>query len=625
MVQPETVVTATKIETPVEQSPAPVTNITHEEIQQQQATDALEVLRDVPGFTVVQSGSRGGTASLFSRGGESNYNLLLIDGVRANLAGGDVDYANFTTVGIDRIEVVRGPQSALYGSDAISSVIQLFTPRGEGPPHAFLRFGGGNYDTFEEQVGVSGGTSLYGYYLAAERIDTNGHLSVNNDYNVTSIASRFDLQPLPSLGLTSTVRYIDSRFHFPTGSNGDRFDPRDPRQFSDRRRLIFGNRFVHTPTSWWQQTLQLGLAREESTFRDAFDGDLIDFGAFDGNSEERRLSADYTSHFFLPTLFEIAPTFSVGAYIEDEHFDQRSNSGGTIEKVEPSRNTQSGYAQLLLQWREQVFITSGFRVDDSSTFGTEVTPRFSAAYILPWTHTKLRGGYGEGIKAPTFVENFGIGSPFIIGNRDLKPEEAESWEVGIEQPVAYGEQEALLSLTYFSADYDNLIAFLFDANPNFVNVQRARSRGLEAGLRVTPFTGLTLGGTYTYLDTEVREAGPSGGTTFVRGKSLLRRPEHIGSFTVNYAWQRLNANFNITVKGDAIDADFRNFPARRTELDGYTKADLALSYRLFENRGCLRSLTVRGKVQNLFDEEYEEIFGFSSPGVNFLLGFVAEF
>lgn len=621
----EVVVTATKVETPVAQTPTSTTVVTQEDLQQQHITDVSEVLRDVPGLTIVQSGSRGATTSLFTRGGESNYNLLLIDGVRANLAGGDVDYANLTAVGIDRIEIVRGAHSALYGSDAISSVIQLFTPRGEGSPHGFLRFGGGNYDTFEEQVGVSGGTRLYGYYLSAERIDTDGILSVNNDYHTTSVASRFDVNPLPTVELTSTIRYIDSRFYFPTGSNGDRFDPLDPRQFSDRRRLIFGNRAVYETAPWWHQTLQLGLLREESTFRDAFDGEEIDFGAFDGNTEERRLSADYTSHFFLPTVLEVAPTFSLGAYVEDEHFDQRTNSAGTIEQLEPSRNTQSFYSQLLLQWREQIFLTSGFRLDDSSTFGTEITPRFSLAYIVPWTRTKVRGGYGEGIKAPTFVENFGIGSPFIIGNRDLKPEEAESWEIGFDQPLSYGAQEALLSVTYFSAEYDNLIAFLFDATPNFLNVQRARSRGLELGLRMTVAEGLSFTGTYTYLDTKVLEAGPDGGNIFARGKTLVRRPEHAGSFLINYSRDRLNVNVNVLVKGDATDGDFRAFPSTRVTLKGYTRTDLALSYRLWENRWGMRSLALTAKVQNLFDEDYEEVFGFSASGANFLVGFVAEF
>jgi len=621
----EVVVTATKVETPVTQTPTSTTVITQEDLQERHITDVQEVLRAVPGLTVVQSGSRGGTTSLFTRGGEANYNLLLIDGVRANLAGGDVDYANLTAVGIDRIEIVRGAHSALYGSDAISSVIQLFTPRGEGAPHGFLRFGGGNYDTFEEQVGVSGGTHLYGYYLAAERIDTDGILSLNNGYHTTNIASRFDINPLPSLELTSTIRYLDSRFYFPTSSNGDRFDPLDPRQFSDRRRLIFGNRAVHSPAPWWQQTLQLGLLREESTFRDAFDGETIDFGAFDGNTEERRLSADYTSHVFLPAVLEIAPTFSVGAYVEDEHFDQRTNSAGAIEQLKPSRNTQSVYSQLLLQWREQLFLTSGFRLDDSSTFGSETTPRFSLAYIVPWTRTKVRGGYGQGIKAPTFVENFGIGSPFVIGNRDLKPEEAESWEVGFDQSLSYGTLEALLNVTYFFAEYDNLIAFLFDATPNFLNVQRARSRGLEVGMRMTVREGLSLSGTYTYLDTKVLDAGPDGGNIFSRGRTLVRRPEHAGSFLINYSRDRLNVNLNVMVKGDATDGDFRNFPSARVNLKGYTRADLALSYRLLENRWKMRSLALTAKVQNLFDEDYEEIFGFSAPGANFLVGFVAEF
>lgn len=626
----EVVVTATKIETPFEQIPAAVTVITREEIQRQQVTDALEVLRDVPGFTIVQTGSRGGTTSLFTRGGNSNFNQVLIDGVKANATGGFFDFSDLTTDDIDRIEIIRGPQSALYGSDAISSVVQFFTQRGSGPPQASLRFGGGSFGTFEEHGRVAGGTQTYGYSIALGRIDSEGILPINNSYGNTTLASRFDLTPLPQLTVTTTVRYSDGRFRFPTGSAGDRFDPRDPHQFQDRRRLIVGPRLVYTPVPWWEQTLQLGLYREERTFRDRFDPG-IDFGGFLSQSKERRLSADYTSNFFLPPVLNLVPTLTLGGYFEDEHLDQASRfqPGGTPTlptRIIPSRNMQAFYTQGLVQWNEQLFLVSGFRLDNSSTFGTDLNPRFSAAYILPWTKTKIRGGYATGIKAPSFIENFGTGNPSVIGNRKLQPEKSESWEVGLDQPVAIATREMLLSLTYFSADYNNLIAFVFGATPSFLNIQRVRSRGLEMGLRADLGAGFSFLGSYTHLDTTVLDPGPTGGTLFVKGKSLLRRPDHSGAFTFNYARQRLNANFNVTIKGDSIDRDFHASPSgKRVTLGGYTKADLALSYRLWENRWGFHSFEIMGRAQNLFDENYEEVFGFSTAGANFLLGFRAEF
>lgn len=619
------VVTATRVEAPLSQTSQAVTLISQEELAQRQNTDILEELRQVPGFAITQTGSRGGTTSLFTRGGESDYNLVLIDGVKANRAGGFFDFDDVTTVGLERVEILRGPHSALYGSDAISSVIQLFTPRGQGPARGFLRFRAGNHATFEEQAGVSGGTDRYGYHLSIGRADSSGILSKNNDYSNTSIASRFDFDPSQQLQLMSTVRYSESRFHFPTEFGGDRFAPLDPHQYSDNRRLILGPRLVYTPSSWWQHRLQLGLVSEWRTFRDPFD-EGVDFGSFVSHTQERRLSADYASTFFLPAVWQVQPTFTLGGYFEDEHLNQKSNSGGSVSRVTPSRNAQAIYTQLLLAWQEQLFLTAGFRLDDGSTYGTHITPRFSLAYIVPGVQTKLRGGYGEGLKAPSFAQNFGTGSPFVIGNPDLKPEESASWEVGLDQPLLFSPFALHLSLTYFSAQYRNLVAYVADTRPNYLNVQRARSRGLELGLRASLTDAVSVRGAYTYLETKVLKAGDSGGTVFVNGEALLRRPEHTGSLSLNYARERLNTNLSVIIKGQSVDRDFQaDSSGTRVRLSGHTRIDLALAYRLFENQWGLHSLTLEGKARNLFDQDYEEVFGFSTAGASFLVGFRAEF
>ena len=623
------IVTTTRTEERLSQTGQAVTVIGRDELRQRQESDVLEELRDIPGFSIVQQGSRGGVTSLFARGGESDHNLVLIDGMKANVPGGRFDFGDLSLLGVERIEVVRGPQSALYGSDAISSVVQLFTPRGHGAPHGFLRFRGGNHNTFEEQAGVSGGTDLYGYYLAVERVDTNGTQPMNSDYSNTSLASRFDLDPLDTLQIMLPVRYHDSRSHFPTGSSGDRFEQKngtlDANQYSDRRRVQLGPRVRYTPMSWWRHTLQLGYLQEWRTFRDPLDANA-DFGSFVSNSSERRLSIDYASDFFLPRIWSIEPTFTLGGYFEDEHFSQNSNFAGTVDRVNPSRNAQALYSQLLLAWQEQLFVTAGFRLDDGSTYGTHIKPRVSVAYIMPGLGTKLRGGYGEGLKAPNFIENFGTGSPFTLGNRNLKPEQSKSWEFGIDQPFSLATFAAELSLTYFSTEYKDLVAFVFAPNTNFLNVQRARSRGLELGLRAVLSDQFSVRGAYTYLETRVLDAGDSGGASFVTGQPLLRRPEHVGSFTLNYVYERLNANLNVSIKGHAEDVQFNpDFSSQRVRNSGYTRIDLALAYRLLENQWGLRSLTLESRVRNLLNEDYEEVFGFSTPGATVLVGFRAEF
>ncbi|MGH8576301.1 MAG: TonB-dependent receptor plug domain-containing protein [Gammaproteobacteria bacterium] len=629
------IVTATRLETPLDRVPASVSVVEGEDIERAQVTDTLEVLRDIPGFTIVQTGSRGGTTDLFARGGNANFNQVLIDGVKVNEAGGRFNFSDLTTDGIDRIEIVRGPQSALYGSDAITSVVQLFTRRGDGPLAARFGFAGGSFETFEEHGGISGGTERYGYSIDVGRIDTDGILDFNNRYGNTTVASRFDWSPIETLDLTTTVRYNDSRFEFPTQSAGDRFPPFDPNQFSERDRLIVGPRAVWNPYPWWRHALQLGLYREDRSSDDPFDPG-VDFGSFVSDTSEERLSADYNSTFFLPSLAGVKPTITLGGYAEDESFEQDSlflfQGSGTPDRIDEGRDAQAFYSQLILDWRERVTLVAGFRLDESSTFGTEVNPRVGIAYRLPAIETKLRASFGTGIKAPSFSQNF-VRSPFAIGNPDLDPERSESWEVGFDQPLPFDDYPADLSVTYFSADFDDLIAFVGSTTPSFsnlrrpsfFNIQRAESRGLEVGLRVVTPIGIGFRGSYTYLDTEVVVSGPSGGTLFVEGEPLLRRPEHSGSFTLDYTVERWTASFNLTLKGSSIDRDFNADPSgARVRLDDFAKADVAVAYRLIENRLGMESLSITAKGQNVFDDDYEEVFGFSTAGATFLIGFRAE-
>jgi vitamin B12 transporter len=242
------VVTGTQVAVPVSELPAAITVIDRQDIESRQVTDVFQLLRTVPGLSVTQTGSRGGVTSVFPRGGNSNFNLVLIDGVPVNDAGGGYDFSDLTTDNIERIEIIRGPQSALYGSNAIGSVIQIFTRRGHGPLQSEVSLAGGNYNTFEGRGAVTGGTERFGGSLGVGYVSTTGFLPINNDYHDFTVSSGLDYQPIEVLKLAFSARYSDSHFAFPTESAGDRLSPLDPDQFQDHQRLLLSLRGTHAIT-----------------------------------------------------------------------------------------------------------------------------------------------------------------------------------------------------------------------------------------------------------------------------------------------------------------------------------------------------------------------------------------
>jgi vitamin B12 transporter len=472
------VVTGTQVSVPVSELPAAVTVIDRDEIDSRQVTDVFQLLRTVPGLSVTQTGSRGGVTAVFPRGGNANFNLVLIDGVPVNDAGGGFDFSDLTTDNIDRIEIIRGPQSALYGSNAIGSVIQIFTRRGHGPLQSEVLLAGGNYDTFEGRGTVAGGTERFGGSLGVGYVSTTGFLPINNDYRDFTVSSGLDYQPIEVLKLAFSARYSDSHFAFPTESAGDRLSPLDPDQFQNRQRLTLSLRGTHAMTPWWDQVLLLGYNLIDTVFEDPFNPPA-DFAASRTTANEQRLLLNYYWNMSLPEFYQVATTWTLGIEAQGEKLDQRSTFGDTTHSVEPSRSQQGYYTQFLLNWRDQATLIAGVRVEDSSVFGVDTNPRVSASYTLPWTQTKLCGGYATGIRAPNFVEEFGTDSPLVVGNRNLKPEESLSWEIGLDQPLFDG--RALLGATYFHNRYKDLIAFVSGPGPNFQNVSEAEASGIETG------------------------------------------------------------------------------------------------------------------------------------------------
>lgn len=631
------VVTATKTEVPIKQVAASVTVITRQEIESRQVSQVSDLLRDVPGLSVRQQSSRGSVVSVFPRGGNSNFNLVLIDGVKVNDAGGFYNFSDLSTDNIERIEIVRGPHSALYGSDAMGSVIQIFTKRGKGTPRVEASFAGGNLKTFEERVNLSGGAGKLDYLLGLGRSDTDGNLPINNHFGVTTVDGRVGYSIEKLLDLSLSVRYSDSDLNFPTEFEGDRppgvsRDQRrlDSNQSSDQQRLLVSGKAVHSLTPWWGQTLQLGWYRRNFALDDPFNDGIDCFGCgnFASKSEERRFSLDYSWNLSAPVVSDVSSLLTIGFAFEREEFDQRADVTETDFPFSstlnpPHRDNKAGYLQGQFDWRKRLFLTAGFRVDGNSTFGTEVTPRVSVAYLVPFADTKLRAAYGEGIKEPSFIENFGDGSQFVVGDPGLRPERSKSWEVGFDQPLWH--HRADLSVTYFHNRFTDLIAFVFDPTPDvpsFFNVQKARAEGVELAAALRPGYGLTFGSTYTFLDTTVLDDGGVGSVALSKGKSLLRRPRHAGTFFIDYVWRRLHTNLTATFVGDRPDifTDPTTFVTKRVTAKSYETVDLAASYTVLKDAVHLQELTLFGKIQNLFDNDYQQVTGFSAPGITWLFG-----
>ncbi len=646
----QVVVTATRTEVPVAELGVSATVITAEEVQRRQTTDVLELLRDVVGLSVVQNGSRGGLTELYPRGGESNFTLVLIDGVQANEAGGGFDFSSLTTDNIERIEVIRGPQSALYGSDAMGGVVHIITRRGQGAPTVTVSTAHGAHSengkyVGEQRFGFSGGNDWMGYSFSYGRVDDHGILEVNNDYWNNTFSGRVDLYPQEKWDFTLTLRGSFNRLGIPTENGGDRpdtiFPGLDPDQFQERRDVVVGIGTRVDLFPWWEHVLHLGIHRLDQEFVDKPDPESA-FDARPGSktkSLEGRTTFDYHMNLKFPREGMLRSTLTLGYEYDRETLDLESLSTvrfGPLpfgaftfsSATDATRTNNACYLQEQLTLWERLHLTGGFRVEDNSSFGVDVNPRGSIAYEIRETNTKVRAAIGTGIKEPTFLESFGGFG--VAGNPGLQPERSFSWEAGLDQQLLSG--RANLGFTYFRNRYENLITFVNQPPPlisTFQNVQEAQSWGVEFTARVKPGYGFTLGGNYTFVDTEVLDDGGIGNLFFANGKKLLRRPNHTGSIFVDWLWRGLNVHLNGTYVGKRDDTlflvapgafgfyDFRNL---RLTNDDYFLLGLAASYSWDLGEGPIKKLKLFAKGRNVLDQKYEAVMGFSSPRISALGG-----
>jgi vitamin B12 transporter len=570
-------------------------------------TRVEDALRGVPGVNLVRLGSYGGTTSIFMRGVESDQVQVLIDGVPINQPGGAVDLGGISVENIERIEVSRGPASALSGSDALGGVIQIVTRGGEEGfrGSAFGRIGG-----FGRQDGgleLSGGSESASYSLSATRYYTDGILDFNNAHDNTVLSGRIDVRPDDATTIRFSANLSDRQFNFPTDGAGNVVD-RNAFTFQDRATLgLLVEREVGE---------RLGLrllisSTDEETGTDDEVDDAEDTSSFVSLSAFRRLGIDLRGNLAVGET----STLTLGGEFEEQDirdFNESVSSFGTFGgRSANARSNVAGYAHWTGAF-EGLDANAGVRVEDNEFFGTFTTWQLGASAPVG-DALRLRGSVGRGIKEPTFFESFATG--FARGNPDLDPEQSLSWEVGADYEVG----GVTLGATYFDQAIEDLIQFTSTppnpSDPSYFNVAEATIRGLEldAALRVGP---IEVDGSWTWLDSEVVDAGFQSGesATFVEGQPLIRRPE--STLRLNAATQAtstLRLSAALERVGERDDRDFATFPATPVTLDAYTLVDAAVTWTPFRS-GLGGDVRLIGRVENLLDQDFVGAAGFVAPG-----------
>ena len=635
----EIVVTATGTEVPLKENSTSTTIITRQQMEGRQEPRVEDFLRDVPGTVIMQNSGRGSATSLFLRGGNSNMNLFMLNGFRLNDTGGAFDSGKLTVDNLDRIEVVRGPMSSLYGNDAMTGVINLITRQGHGPPKLTMTsLWGGHAEGHgknnliaEQRISFQGSWKNFSYSLAYGRYDDTGILALNNRLGSNVVNSRFDLEPTDNLKLTLTHYFVNSYYGFPT-SSGDRFDAKslggnglDPDQNQKTGTMLTALTGNYWPFSWWENELKLGFLKVDSRYNNPANPEYVNFQTYDYYSRdlENQWTANYRSNFHFGSKARLASTTTLGVEMRQAQFKGWSHGWDwdvfdyrdTMNKA--SRGSFSWYLQEQVGVWDRLFLTAGGSLEDNRSFQRlEFCPRASAALRFPETDTTLRAAGGKAVKAPSFTETNSL-NPFFLGNPKLMPEKNVSWEVGFDQWLWQNRVQG--GLTYFENHFTDLIQWTQTGwtTGSYFNIAAARAKGFELYFRAKPFKGFAVRTAYTYLtELKVLDDGGLVNINIITGRNLFRRPRQPLNFDLNYVHGPLEMNFHGLYIGTRDDRRPDNSPpyyASRLLNGGFFTADLAVYYTLLQKWGYVNRVQLMARGQNLFDKKYEEVFGYSSP------------
>ncbi|MBD3869077.1 MAG: TonB-dependent receptor [Acidobacteria bacterium] len=600
------VVTAHRDEIPEDQVGSSITVITAEDLERAGKTMVLDALRSVPGLEVARNGGPGGTASVFMRGANAEHTLVLVDGVEVNdpiAPTRAFDFGNLAVNNIDRIEILRGPQSTLYGSDALVGVIHIITKKGGGELSGYLSAEGGSFSTTRATAGIHGGGDRTWYSIGITDLDTDGISaaadtagnSEEDSYSNRSLSARLGHQAGKNLtlDLILTAAGTDTDLDNFGGAFGD--DPNSigtSEQFAARAEgrltLLEGD---------WNQTFGIALTDYDRSFDNPVDaGHPVDLSS--SSYRSRLVKLDWQNQLRVDENHNLV----FGLEAEEEEGDSEYYSDGMFGPFTDLFSRQSArttglFLQDHMTMGDSLFATFGFRVDDHTRFGSEATFRGAFSWKAGDRGTRIKGSFGTGFKAPSLFQLYSS-----FGSTNLSPEESAGWDAGIEQRLADG--KVILGATWFRNDFDNLIQF-DGGSFTYANIARAETRGIEFTAAASPSDRIDLVFGYTWTDTEDRGSG----------EELLRRPGSKLSLAAHYqVTSGLGLNLDLVQVGARDDLDFASFPAARVELPDYTLLNLAAGWQASPR------VRIHARIENVLDEEYQEVLGYGAPGLGAYAG-----
>ncbi len=554
-------VTSSRLKTTKKKYPGSISIITEEDIKRSGSPQVENILRDQLSLGVFKQGGVGGESSVRMRGAGQESTLVIIDGVRVNgNTQGRFDFRNLNTENIERIEILRGPQTTLFGANAVGGVINIITKKGRGVPSHYLSFEGGSFNTYKETLGSSGSIGEIDYSVSASRTDVaTGYSDFNEDrgatekdgYENTSLTSRVGGSFAGDGRVEIIGRYTRSYSDLDT-TTGDR-------EFRDTE---IESIYLSLPVSknlapWWKFKLN------PSVLYDANEPDT------EINNDEifnRTYVAD------LQNNIDFNDYFSGVFGVEFRAQNGRNNRQGFTRDT----FTQGYFLQGQFDWQDRVLLTAGFRKDLSDTFKDALTYKFEGSYSFKQWDFKLRGAYATGFRAPTFNELSFPG----FGNPDLKPEESESFEIGMDKDFL--NKSVRMELTFFHTNFENLIE-----NFPAENVGLAQSRGVEAHLGIQLPYNLYLSNNYTWTDA-VDE---------IADIPLRRRPKNQYSATLSHSWRnKLFTQLGVRARSEVFDDS-----SGTRKAPGFATVRIAMSYKFNKN------LELNARGENILDKEYEEV------------------
>ena len=596
------VVTATPVATPAEQLGASVSVVNGEDFQTYHYPTVDEALRSVPGVQIRRSGAYGKTTSVTIRGANANQVQVLVDGLRVKSPTlGQVDLSDISPDLIERIEVIRGAQSTIYGADAIGGVVNIITRKGTGGPiQASVQQEAGNYDTLVSRATVHGAWKILHYALSASHFESNGQFQ-NDETDANALSARVGATLPWDSTLDFIFRYNKNNIGVPVKGVFPGPQPIHPlinrNARSQSETMILSLEGKTRPVEWWETRGRLARYENSAGFQDPVDpGFDFDFPTFSQVNVERR-EAEWVNSFFIGKW----STSSVG-------LEHRREIGENRHTFRAASETQSVFFEQQLRFFERLFVTGGFRVEDNSVWGTTITERGSLAFLIKETGTRFRGSAGTGFRAPTFNDLFFPG----FGNPILEPEESLSYDFGVDQKL--WSNRIRLGLTYFHNEFKNLITCCIPiptapfGGP--FNVGRARSEGIEFTGEVDVLPNLVASLNYTYTDSE----------NLATGRPLPREAAH--RWNIGLTWEPIK-KLSLFTQVHVVSRQFE--PFGEAYNSGHTRVDVGGTWRIVERMGWLRKLELTARIQNLLDEGYAEVRGFPALGINALVGLRASF